>query len=813
MSAAALRATPTSPAGAATPRPRVLTNADLERMVDTSDEWIVSRTGIRERRVAAAHETTASMARGRRRCGRSPSPASSPTRSTSSCSPRSRRTTGCPRPPRSSRRRSATRRAAAMDVAAACSGLRLRATPTAQAYVTSGHGPPRPRHRRRAADPLPRLHRPEHLHPLRRRRRGGRRCRRPTSPAAPLGIELTTEPQGAYMIWLPAGGAKSPPSAETIARGEHFIRMEGKETYRFATKTLAIDGAGGDRAGRPPAPTTSTCSSRTRPTSGSSRPWRRASACRWTGCSSTSTATATRRRRRCRSPSPRRSTGPGQGRRPDRHRRLRGRLHLRRGDDRVDGRPGPRRPRRGDPARGHPRPAAGRLGLGRPDPAGARRDPRPARAGRRPSRRRPRRRRPRRSRPLRRPTQRRSTHDRSDRQDRHRHRRLARHRPGDRRSGWRPQGADVAFSYRGNAGGRRRRPRRRRGARPAGAARSRRDVTDPASAEAVVKATLEAFGKVDILVNNAGITRDDLIMRMSLEAWRDVLETNLFGAFYMTKAVTRPMLKAARRPDHQHHRVSGQAGQTGQANYSSAKAGLIGLTKATARELASRGITVQRRRARLRPDRADRRTCPRRSRTRSTAGTPLGPLRDDRGDRRRGRLPRLRRGRLHHRPGPGRRRRPRDDVAGRFVRPRPAPATPRWALAGPARFTRRSKTSRASPVAPGPFNPCIRSAALCAQRFDSCTARTDRARRAGRTVTAGRFGSLGERRAGSRGPTVPHRADPSWPGGPWRLGTRPTSPACLRPAHPARPVDPSCGRRLHSAAASEASALDAADPR
>jgi 3-oxoacyl-[acyl-carrier-protein] synthase-3 len=60
-----------------------------------------------------------------------------------------------------------------------------------------------------------------------------------TEAGGALGIELTTEPQGAYMIWLPAGGAKSPPSAETIARGEHFIRMEGKETYRFATKTLA----------------------------------------------------------------------------------------------------------------------------------------------------------------------------------------------------------------------------------------------------------------------------------------------------------------------------------------------------------------------------------------------------------------------------------------------------------------------------------------------------------------------------------------------------------------------------------------------
>src|SRR5438093_10777379 len=60
-----------------------------------------------------------------------------------------------------------------------------------------------------------------------------------TEPGGGLGVELTTEPQGAYMIWLPAGGAKSPPSAETLARGEHFIRMEGKETYRFATRTLA----------------------------------------------------------------------------------------------------------------------------------------------------------------------------------------------------------------------------------------------------------------------------------------------------------------------------------------------------------------------------------------------------------------------------------------------------------------------------------------------------------------------------------------------------------------------------------------------
>ena len=112
------------------------------------------------------------------------------------------------------------------------------------------------------------------------------------------------------------------------------------------------------------------------------------------------------------------------------------------------------------------------------------------------------------------------------------------------------------------------------------------------TAENVVKAALEAFGKIDILVNNAGITRDDLIMRMSPEAWREVLETNLFGAFWMTKAVTRPMLKARGGRIINITSVSGQAGQMGQANYSAAKAGLIGLTKATARELASRGITV-----------------------------------------------------------------------------------------------------------------------------------------------------------------------------------------------------------------------------
>jgi len=152
------------------------------------------------------------------------------------------------------------------------------------------------------------------------------------------------------------------------------------------------------------------------------------------------------------------------------------------------------------------------------------------------------------------------------------------------------QGADVAISYRGNEAAATETVAAiealgRRGLAVAA------DVRDPAAAERLIAAALDAFGKIDILVNNAGITKDDLIMRMSVDAWRDVLETNLFGAFYTTKAVTRPMLRARSGRIINITSVSGQAGQIGQANYSAAKAGLIGLTKATARELASRGIT------------------------------------------------------------------------------------------------------------------------------------------------------------------------------------------------------------------------------
>ncbi len=118
------------------------------------------------------------------------------------------------------------------------------------------------------------------------------------------------------------------------------------------------------------------------------------------------------------------------------------------------------------------------------------------------------------------------------------------------------------------------------------------DVTDPEACAAFVQAAIDAYGKVDILVNNAGITRDDLAMRMGIDEWKMVLEVNLFGAFYCTKAVLRPMLRARGGRIINMSSVSGQAGQAGQANYSSSKAGLIGLTKAVAREVASRGITV-----------------------------------------------------------------------------------------------------------------------------------------------------------------------------------------------------------------------------
>jgi 3-oxoacyl-[acyl-carrier protein] reductase len=109
--------------------------------------------------------------------------------------------------------------------------------------------------------------------------------------------------------------------------------------------------------------------------------------------------------------------------------------------------------------------------------------------------------------------------------------------------------------------------------------------------EAIGKGAIDAFEKVDILVNNAGITRDDLLIRMDAEKWDAVIDTNLSGPFWMTRAVARPMMKARHGRIINMSSVAGRIGNAGQANYVAAKAGLIGLTKTTARELASRGIT------------------------------------------------------------------------------------------------------------------------------------------------------------------------------------------------------------------------------
>ena len=118
------------------------------------------------------------------------------------------------------------------------------------------------------------------------------------------------------------------------------------------------------------------------------------------------------------------------------------------------------------------------------------------------------------------------------------------------------------------------------------------DVADEASVKACGKAVLERFGKIEILVNNAGITRDGLSMRMKRADWDDVLATNLTGAFFATQAAMPSMMKHRWGRIVNITSVVGQMGQAGQANYAASKAGLIGLTKSLARELASRSVTV-----------------------------------------------------------------------------------------------------------------------------------------------------------------------------------------------------------------------------
>jgi len=215
---------------------QILTNADLEKMVDTNDEWIVSRTGIRERRVAAAHETTASMGavaglRAIRTAGLDPDDIDLIVLATLTPD------YWMPSTAALVKEAIGNQRAAAMDVSAACSGF-VYAFSTAQAYVTSGLA----RHVLViGAELLTRFldYTDRSTCILFGDGAGAVVVSASDEPGGSLGLELTTEPQGAYMIWLPAGGAKSPPSAETVKRGEHFIRMEGRETYRFATRTLA----------------------------------------------------------------------------------------------------------------------------------------------------------------------------------------------------------------------------------------------------------------------------------------------------------------------------------------------------------------------------------------------------------------------------------------------------------------------------------------------------------------------------------------------------------------------------------------------
>ena len=215
---------------------QVLTNADLERMVDTNDEWIRTRTGIRERRVAAAHETTASMGavaalRAIRTAGIDPDDIDlillatlTPDYWMPSTAALVKEAIG-------------NTKAAAFDVMAACSGF-VYAFSTAQAYINAGLA----QHVVViGAELLTRFldYTDRSTCILFGDGAGAVVLSASEQPGGALGIELTTDPQGAYMIWLPAGGAKAPPSADTIARGEHYVRMEGNATYRFATKTMA----------------------------------------------------------------------------------------------------------------------------------------------------------------------------------------------------------------------------------------------------------------------------------------------------------------------------------------------------------------------------------------------------------------------------------------------------------------------------------------------------------------------------------------------------------------------------------------------
>ena len=216
---------------------RVLSNADLERIVDTSDEWIRTRTGISERRVAAPHETTATLGaiaakRAIAVAGLEPDDIDVIVVATL--------TPDYPMPSTAALVKEAigNKTAAAFDIGAACSGF-VFGYATADSYVRSGMA----KHVLVVgAELLTRFLDFEDRGTCILFGDGAGAVVLSASEEAGggmAGLEMTTDPDGAYMIWLPSGGSRSPSSSETTNRGEHYIRMEGRETYRYATRTLA----------------------------------------------------------------------------------------------------------------------------------------------------------------------------------------------------------------------------------------------------------------------------------------------------------------------------------------------------------------------------------------------------------------------------------------------------------------------------------------------------------------------------------------------------------------------------------------------
>ena len=153
------------------------------------------------------------------------------------------------------------------------------------------------------------------------------------------------------------------------------------------------------------------------------------------------------------------------------------------------------------------------------------------------------------------------------------------------------QGARVAVNYAGNAAAAEETVKACQ-ALGAEAFAIQADVADAAASEAMVKEVLTRFGRLDILVNNAGVTRDGLMPMMKEDDWDAVLDTNLKGAFHCMKAVYRPMMKQKYGRIINLSSIVGLRGNAGQTNYAASKAGLIGLTKSMAKELAGRNVTV-----------------------------------------------------------------------------------------------------------------------------------------------------------------------------------------------------------------------------